>query len=130
MSTDRSWRYDAACASPRVDPAWFFHEPHDSLTKEQAEQKAKAVCGKCPVQAECLASALAHGEQGIWGGTTELERWAMPGATRLGSGSRTSNYLPFRRKSTRDLCACGNGKTLRAVRCSVCVRANRQENTK
>lgn len=35
---------------------------------------AKALCSECPVKAECLAWALAHEKQGIWGGTSERER--------------------------------------------------------
>jgi WhiB family transcriptional regulator, redox-sensing transcriptional regulator len=36
---------------------------------------AKAVCARCPVQAECLGHALASGPvHGIWGGMSEEER--------------------------------------------------------
>jgi WhiB family redox-sensing transcriptional regulator len=44
---------------------------------------AKAVCFRCAVRAACLAYALATGQTGIWGGTTQEERHAMrrpPGA--------------------------------------------------
>jgi adenine-specific DNA glycosylase len=35
----------------------------------------KAICGQCPVQAECRAYALGQPELcGIWGGTAERER--------------------------------------------------------
>ena len=40
--------------------------------------EAKAVCLKCPVVAQCLESALRAGRvEGVWGGTTEVERRAM-----------------------------------------------------
>ncbi len=38
---------------------------------------AKAVCFQCAVRAACLSYALATGQAGIWGGTTQEERHAM-----------------------------------------------------
>jgi WhiB family transcriptional regulator, redox-sensing transcriptional regulator len=38
---------------------------------------AKAVCFRCAVRASCLTFALATGQAGIWGGTTQDERQAM-----------------------------------------------------
>jgi WhiB family redox-sensing transcriptional regulator len=39
---------------------------------------AKAVCGRCRVQRECLRFALeSRQDQGVWGGTTEEERKLM-----------------------------------------------------
>ena len=36
---------------------------------------AKAVCGECDAQAECLEFALAtNQDSGVWGGTSEEER--------------------------------------------------------
>jgi hypothetical protein len=32
------------------------------------------LCNGCPVRAACLLDALVRGEQGIWGGTTEVQR--------------------------------------------------------
>ena len=51
----------------------------DELFVRGAEQhKAKAVCGACPVRAECLAEALDNKiEWGVWGGFTERERRAL-----------------------------------------------------
>lgn len=40
-------------------------------------QKAKAFCNNCPVITQCLQSALANDEYGIWAGTTEKERAQM-----------------------------------------------------
>ena len=38
------------------------------------ERQALAVCDGCPVQAECLAYAIATGQQhGVWGGKTQQE---------------------------------------------------------
>lgn len=38
--------------------------------------KAKAICARCPVAADCLdfALALGHRLDGIWGGTSQYQR--------------------------------------------------------
>jgi WhiB family transcriptional regulator, redox-sensing transcriptional regulator len=60
-------RSAAACAD--LGPT-IFYDPVPSSVRA-----AKAVCGRCPVSAECLGSAVSNGEQfGIWGGRTEAER--------------------------------------------------------
>lgn len=65
-----TWQDSALCA--QTDPEIFFPEKGGS-TKD-----AKAVCGRCPVVAECLDYALANDERfGIWGGTVEHERRQM-----------------------------------------------------
>lgn len=38
------------------------------------EVLAKRYCATCPIKVVCLETALAGGEHGIWGGTTEDER--------------------------------------------------------
>lgn len=35
-------------------------------------------CSVCPVILECLNYAIAHDEQGVWGGTTENQRALLP----------------------------------------------------
>lgn len=74
-----AWQSRAACAGsslffePDVTPA----PPARGLTSRrgQREAKAKAVCGGCPVRAECAAHAFMTREPyGIWGGFTEGER--------------------------------------------------------
>lgn len=62
-----SWNEHAACLD--MDSDVFF------ATDDAGVDVAKAVCARCPVVDECLAWALAHGEdQGVWGGTSERER--------------------------------------------------------
>src|SRR6266536_2090639 len=59
---------NATCAKR---PELFHPEPGDV----QAERAAKRLCGRCPVQWECLKMALATGdEHAIMGGTTPAER--------------------------------------------------------
>ncbi|GGM75760.1 hypothetical protein GCM10012275_53090 [Longimycelium tulufanense] len=60
-----------ACAE--VDPDVFFAEPDDPKAEERTAE-ARAVCTGCPVRARCLDFALATGQYGVWGGTTEEER--------------------------------------------------------
>lgn len=43
-------------------------------TGRYASREAKAICKECPIKQPCLEYALAHGEDGVWGGTTEKER--------------------------------------------------------
>lgn len=62
-----SWRQRAACLG--ADPG-IFHPAND----EEADA-AKAICAGCEVRQPCLEEALAAREpEGIWGGTTALER--------------------------------------------------------
>ncbi len=63
----RDWRDRAACHGTQ-NPAFYS----DDAT-EQAKA-AREVCSSCPVRRSCLASALLHDEQGVWGGTTEADR--------------------------------------------------------
>jgi WhiB family redox-sensing transcriptional regulator len=65
------WMFVGACASVLDDELWF--PPKGGTTRT-----AKAVCGRCPVQAECLQYALDRNERhGIWGGRSERERRQM-----------------------------------------------------
>ena len=57
------------------DPELFF--PISAAGPALAQvRSAKAVCGRCPVQPDCLSYALITQPEGIWGGTTREERWA------------------------------------------------------
>jgi len=63
------WMEAASC--PSVDPEIFF--PVKQLD-QSTPHRAKLVCSRCEVKAECLEYALANNEYGIWGGTSEDER--------------------------------------------------------
>lgn len=70
LATPQPWKNDAACTG--LDPDLFYPPPVGGRAQAQA---AKAVCAGCPVRLECLAYALASGEElGIWGGLSERER--------------------------------------------------------
>ena len=51
----------------------MFFDPTPS-----AVRRAKQICGRCGLRAECLADALRRDERhGVWGGLTELERYLL-----------------------------------------------------
>ena len=69
------WRFDAACRGE--DSSLFFapnyFERRDE--KDARERKAKAICERCVVRADCLEYALNIREtHGVWGGYNEQER--------------------------------------------------------
>ena len=75
------WMDSAACAS--VGPYPYFPEGSDSSHIAAQEARAVAVCKSCPVQAECLAYALANDERyGVWAGMTPTELNARKGRRR------------------------------------------------
>jgi WhiB family redox-sensing transcriptional regulator len=75
-----SWMLSGACRSE--DPELFF--PISAAGPGLAQvSSAKAVCGRCPVRANCLSYALITQPDGIWGGTTREERWASGRAADL-----------------------------------------------
>ena len=60
---------DLPCRSSDAD-LWFAEVPADL-------ERAKALCGHCPIRAECLAGALSREEPwGVWGGEI-FERGAI-----------------------------------------------------
>lgn len=68
------WQRLGACRGR--DSAQFFHPDGErGSSRNRREAKAKAVCGSCPVRAECAAHALSVREPyGVWGGFGESER--------------------------------------------------------
>jgi WhiB family redox-sensing transcriptional regulator len=68
------WQRLGACRGR--DSGQFFHPDGErGSSRSRRENKAKAVCGSCPVRAECAAHALTVREPyGVWGGFTEAER--------------------------------------------------------
>jgi len=80
----REWRRHAACRGHDEDD-WFGGPDRPNETAgpgahkrdaNEAVLRAKAVCADCPVKQECLDEAIAHGEEGVWGGLTKDERKA------------------------------------------------------
>ncbi|MCW2707818.1 MAG: transcription factor WhiB [Frankiales bacterium] len=53
-------------------------DPDELFVTGAAQNRAKAVCLRCPVRTECLSDALDNRvEFGVWGGMTERERRAL-----------------------------------------------------
>ncbi|HEX2192374.1 MAG TPA: WhiB family transcriptional regulator [Acidimicrobiales bacterium] len=66
------WRDRASCRD--TDPDLFFPVGTTGPALDQIAA-AKAVCGLCEAQRQCLEFALAtNQEAGVWGGTSEEER--------------------------------------------------------
>lgn len=63
-----------ACANAEPELFWGSRDPAKNRAKNA---RAKRVCARCPVISECLSWALAHGERGVWGGTTAEQRGHM-----------------------------------------------------
>lgn len=69
------WRHRALCRDE--DPELFFPVGNGGPALLQAAE-AKTVCRRCPVVSDCLAWALASGQDnGVWGGMGEDERRAL-----------------------------------------------------
>ena len=69
------WMSRGACRAE--DPEIFFPTAAAGPVLAQV-RSAKAVCGRCPVRANCLSYAGMTGQDdGIWGGTTKEERWPL-----------------------------------------------------
>lgn len=66
------WMRDAPCTS--ADPELFCPDKANQVLMLRA---ARRICSTCPVAGECLAFAVEHHEQGIWGGTDDRQRAQM-----------------------------------------------------
>ncbi|MEZ0492356.1 WhiB family transcriptional regulator [Kineococcus sp. TBRC 1896] len=69
MAWTLEWASRGACKASTAD---------DLFVQGSAQNRAKQICGGCPVRTECLADALdSRVEFGVWGGMTERERRAL-----------------------------------------------------
>jgi WhiB family redox-sensing transcriptional regulator len=69
-----TWTAHAEC---RGQTRLFFAPPGERPeARAVRESQARAVCGACPVLAECRSWAREHREYGFWGGESEEERAA------------------------------------------------------
>jgi WhiB family transcriptional regulator, redox-sensing transcriptional regulator len=70
----RAWMAQAAC---RGEAATFFAPAGERPeARELREDKARAICGDCPVLSPCRSWARHYREYGFWGGESEEERAA------------------------------------------------------
>ncbi|MBI5088429.1 MAG: WhiB family transcriptional regulator [Actinobacteria bacterium] len=71
-NADYTWRNRAVCKD--TDPDLFFPVGTTGQALVQID-RAKEVCGTCPVKSECLDYALeTNQDSGIWGGLDEEQR--------------------------------------------------------
>ncbi|WP_040789471.1 WhiB family transcriptional regulator [Nocardia paucivorans] len=73
-TADWDWQTRGSCRG--VESAVFFH-PDGERGRARADrvQRAKKICGTCPVLAQCRSYALSVSEPyGVWGGMSEDER--------------------------------------------------------
>ncbi len=69
MNWNERWAEAASCKGAR---------PDELFVRGAEQNRAKLMCGHCPVRTECLAEALDNRiEWGVWGGMTERERRAL-----------------------------------------------------
>lgn len=74
--TNSDFDYKSALCA-QTDPELFFPETWQNST---VIANAKAICNNCPVRLECLQEALTKDyNDGIWGGMTPAERYALLG---------------------------------------------------
>ncbi|MER6579613.1 WhiB family transcriptional regulator [Nonomuraea sp. NPDC001023] len=67
-----NWSRRAACLE--LDPELFFPISLEGPGRSQVE-KAKTICGRCPVRRPCLQYALdTRQAHGVWGGTDPEQR--------------------------------------------------------
>ena len=52
-------------------------EEERNQTAYQYINAVRSICGRCPIQRECLAYAFGNEDFGVWGGLTSLERRSM-----------------------------------------------------
>lgn len=55
----------------------FFPVTDTGMQRSTVPRDIRALCDRCEVREECFTFALAHGEFGIWGGTTRAQREAV-----------------------------------------------------
>jgi hypothetical protein len=60
-------------------PEVFFAQEASKEAQNLVEEIAKSMCGRCPVRVRCRDYALSTRVSGIWGGTTEAERYSSSG---------------------------------------------------
>jgi hypothetical protein len=60
-------------------PDVFFAQEASQISQKLVEEIAKGICQNCPVRVQCRDYAKSTRVAGIWGGTTEAERYSSSG---------------------------------------------------
>jgi WhiB family transcriptional regulator, redox-sensing transcriptional regulator len=86
-----AWMAQGACRGE--DPGLFSPVSECGPSLRQTE-RARAICRRCPVVADCLRYAMGTGQEGIWGATTDGERRAMRQTARRQAMCRAMSGAP------------------------------------
>ena len=73
--TEVDWE-KAECLGMDTDLFYRIEEERNS-TAYKYINAVRSVCGRCPIQMDCLAYAFGNENFGVWGGLTSLERKSM-----------------------------------------------------
>ena len=82
-----------------------WEDPEDFFPTGQMAEDGKAICRPCPARVGCLAYALLHDVDGIWGATTYSQRRALRDRHQIYGVEPVSipaNWLPPRRNRSSD----------------------------
>lgn len=63
-----------ACSRKEIDTEEFFPLTESGARRSTVPREIEKLCDRCPVVDECFTFALVHGEEGVWGATTEAQR--------------------------------------------------------
>lgn len=85
----------------------FFPVTEAGVRRSSVPADIQALCDRCPVREECFTYALAHGEQGIWGGTTEAQREAVLRTIRRKKCPACESRRLLTRSLAQVCCDCG-----------------------
>lgn len=78
-----AWRDRAACIGH--EDLFYNREDEPKGVRRRKEEKAKTICGTCPVLGTCRQFATETRQlYGVWGGLTETERHRLAGRQRTG----------------------------------------------
>lgn len=82
--TTEAWEWQVQAACRGMDSSHFFHPWGErDPRRSDREERAKAICGGCPVIDICASHALKVPEQyGIWGGMSEEDRLVLRNRSR------------------------------------------------
>ena len=97
VQVKETWRTKASCIDLGLeDRLLFFGDSGYPVSAQTQYKKARLICYECPVQVECLMSAIDHKERtGVWGGLTESQRrrYAVPWFRREGKNDESAINL-------------------------------------
>jgi WhiB family redox-sensing transcriptional regulator len=72
------WAEKGSCRPERLPadvlPEFFFADLSMRTEERLKVAAAKGVCQNCVIRTDCLAFAMSHCEDGVWGGLTAKER--------------------------------------------------------